>query len=237
MGKKHISLSVIVPTYNEFEVVDFMVATLVQELDIYNLEIVVVDDASTDGTQQKLKILAEIYPQLKIVHRLFDRSLGKSIGAGIARSTGDFICIMDADLTHNPVYIHQMLVRLVGKEYSVGSRFCSGGSMPNKFHYYSSKCFNLFLKKLLNTQVSDNLSGFIVFKREGYINPSDDSVFFGYGDFFFRLIVHLNSLGFRPNEIPIVYRNRSAGQSKSNFTKLLFKYTWAALAFRTKLRP
>lgn len=225
------SLSVVIPTYNEVEVVESMVSTLLEELGEYPLEILVVDDNSDDGTQEILKGLSELHSELVVVQRSSDRSLGRSIGEGIFNSSNEYVCIMDADLTHNPFYVHQMLA-LANKEfYAVGSRFCAGGSMPNKFHFLSSKFFNLFLRLYLRTGVNDNLSGFIVFHKSSLTQNAHRDIFFGYGDFFFRLISHLNKQGIIPREIPIAYRNRSAGRSKSNFVKLLFKYSWAAVTY------
>ncbi len=224
------SLSVVIPTYNEVEIVRTMVSSLLAELSVYEFEIIVIDDNSNDGTQDILEELKNNHSELVVVQRDSDRSLGKSIGAGIERASKNYICIMDADLTHNPSYIHEMLNLADDRCYVVGSRFCRGGSMPSKFHFYSSKYFNKFLRLYLQTGLSDNLSGFILFKTDNYRPPLDGEVFFGYGDFFFRLIHHLNSLGYLPLEFPIVYRNRSAGRSKSNFFKLFFKYSWAAFS-------
>jgi dolichol-phosphate mannosyltransferase len=229
MSPESKSLSVIIPTFNEVEGIEITVLTVLNELKNYDLEIIIVDDGSKDGTEKVLINLSQNIKQLKLIKRISAQSLGGSIGLGIAQASKKYICIIDADLTHNPSYIHQMLSLAVGKNYVVGSRFCAGGSMPNRFHYFASKYFNLFLKVYLNTKVLDNLSGFIIFDKTYFSFPTNNRIFYGYGDYFFRLIKYLNVIGYNPVEVPIVYKNREFGSSKSNFIRLLFKYSWSAI--------
>lgn len=106
--------------------------------------------------------------------------------------------------------------------------------MQDQYHYIASFVYNLFLRLVLKTQIQDNLGGFYVIKRKHVLQLPFDKIFFGYGEYYFRLLHFAQQYNFSIVEIPANYLNRSTGKSKSNFFKMIFTYTWAAILLKLK---
>lgn len=226
-------VSIILPTYNEVgNIVDLVNKIITNVPSNWEYEIIVVDDNSPDETFLKVKIAFKenlsVIPMLRTV----DKGLAKSIRAGIERASGDQVIIMDTDFTHNPAEISKMLH--VGEVYDIvsGSRFCPGGNMQDTKHYLASLIYNWFMRLILKTQVQDNLGGFFTINREKLFKLPFDKIFFGYGDYFFRILFYAHKLGLTIVEIPAIYQIRKEGTSKSNFFKMVFSYTKAVLHLR-----
>jgi dolichol-phosphate mannosyltransferase len=226
-------VSVILPTYNESgNIVDLVNAIIQQIPAAYDSEIIVVDDKSPDNTYGLVREAFQADPRVVPVLRTVDRGLAKSIREGIERAGGERIVVMDTDFTHDPAEIPRLLH--VGEVYDIvsGSRFCPGGNMQDTRHYLASMVYNWLLRVVLRTQVQDNLGGYFTMRRADVLRLPLDRVFFGYGEYFFRLLHHAQRQGMSIVEIPSVYRTRKKGTSKSNFGKLLLTYTRAAIRLK-----
>lgn len=227
-------VSVVLPTYNEVgNIVELVEAISAQMPANVDYEIIVVDDNSPDGTYEAVRTGCTS-PRVIPVLRTTDRGFAKSIRAGIERSSGDTIVIMDTDFTHNPAVVPVMLHLSKMFNVVIGSRFSAGGSMPDVPHYLASLVYNWFLRGLLRTQIQDALSGYLCIRRETLAQLPFDDIFFGYGDYCFRLLHYAQHVNATIVEIPIQYDRRRKGTSKSVFSQLLFKYSWAALQLRTR---
>lgn len=225
-------LSVVLPTYNEVgNIVPLVEAILGNLGDEPEVEILVVDDDSPDGTLASVRDAFPGPPVVPIL-RTTDRGLAKSIRAGIEASTGDLIVVLDTDFTHDPALIPTMVHLAEKFDVVVGSRFCAGGGMPDVPHYLASLVYNWALRILLRTQIQDSLSGFFAIHRSTLERLPFDAIFSGYGDYFFRLLFFVQRTGASIVEMPVVYDLRRKGQSKSVFWKLLFSYSAAALRLR-----
>jgi dolichol-phosphate mannosyltransferase len=226
-------VSVVLPTYNESGNIVPLIRGIIRNIPAdWSHEIIVVDDNSPDRTYELVRATFREVPQVMALLRTTDRGLARAIRAGLERAGGDQVLVMDTDFTHDPVEIPRLLH--VGQVYDLvsGSRFCPGGNMQDTRHYLASMLFNWGLRVLLRTQVQDNLGGYFTMRRERLMRLPLDRIFFGYGEYFFRLIHHAQRQGLSVVEIPAVYRARTAGASKSNFGRLLITYTLAALALR-----
>jgi dolichol-phosphate mannosyltransferase len=225
--------SVILPTYNEAgNIVGLVEEILANFPPDVKPEILIVDDDSPDKTYEVAKKTFATNRSVRVILRTEDRGFAKSIRAGIEQATGDLVIVMDTDFTHDPVEIPRMLH--VARVYDIvsGSRFCAGGNMQDKKHYLTSLAYNWLLRVLLHTQVQDNLGGYFVMKREKILSLPLDKIFYGYGEYFFRLLYFAQRLGLRVVEIPAIYRVRTYGSSKSNFLKMLISYSRAAILLR-----
>ena len=223
-------VSVVLPTYNESgNIIDLIKAIIQQIPRVYDYEIIVVDDNSPDNTHGLVREAFHENPRVVPVLRTVDRGFAKSIRKGIERATGDRIIVMDTDFTHDPVEIPRLLH--VGEVYDIvsASRFSPGGNMQDITHYIASMLYNWMLRVVLRTQVQDNLGGYFTMRKADILRLPFDEIFFGYGEYFFRLIHHGQRQGMSIVEIPAVYRTRKTGTSKSNFGKCLFTYTMAAI--------
>jgi dolichol-phosphate mannosyltransferase len=140
---------------------------------------------------------------------------------------------MDTDFTHDPIEIPRMLH--IARIYDIvsGSRFCAGGNMQDKKHYLASLAYNWLLRALLRTQLQDNLGGYFVMKRDRILSLPLDQIFYGYGEYFFRLLYFAQRRGLKVIEIPAIYRVRTYGSSKSSFLRMLFSYSRAAILLKT----
>ncbi len=227
------TVSVILPTYNESgNIVDLVNAIIHHISGAYDYEIIVVDDNSPDNTYGLVRETFQANPRVVPVLRTVDRGFAKSIREGIERASGERIVVMDTDFTHDPAEIPKLLH--VGDVYDIvsGSRFCPGGNMQDTTHYLASMFYNWVLRVVLRTQVQDNLGGYFTMRRADVLRLPLDGIFYGYGEYFFRLLHHGQGQGMSIVEIPAVYRTRRAGSSKSRFGKLLLTYTRAAIRLK-----
>ena len=221
-------VSVVLPTYNESENIVAIVKDVIAHIpEGWDREVIVVDDSSPDGT---LSVAREEFgddSDVVLISRDTDRGLAKSLREGLERATGDRVVAMGADFTHDPRDIPKMLMVSDAYDIVIGSRFCAGGRMHSTVHYVASLYYNRMIRIFLRTQVQDNLGGYFVMSREKLAVLPFDKIFFGYGDFFFRLLYYAQKRGFTIVEVPAFYDARRAGRSKSNFGKLLLSYSLA----------
>ena len=226
-------LSIVLPTYNEKDNIINLIKQILEILkNIENKEIIVVDDNSPDGTYLACKTAFEKNDGIKVLLRKNNKGLANSILDGIKICKGEYIIVMDTDLTHDPKLIPKLTY--LAKEYDIvsGSRFCAGGLMENKIHYFCSFSFNLLLRIILKTQIQDNLGGYFCIKKNTLDLLPFEKIFYGYGEYFFRLLHFAQTKNLTIIEIPAVYNLRYKGKSKSNFLLLLFKYFFAAIKLR-----
>jgi dolichol-phosphate mannosyltransferase len=226
-------VSVILPTYNEAgNIIGLVEEILAHFPPDVEPEILIVDDDSPDKTCEVAKNAFAANHNVRVLLRTQDRGFAKSIRAGIEQATGEFIIVMDTDFTHDPVEIPRMLH--IARIYDIvsGSRFCAGGNMQDKKHYLASLAYNWLLRALLHTQLQDNLGGYFVMKRDKILSLPLDQIFYGYGEYFFRLLYFAQLRGLKVIEIPAIYRVRTYGSSKSNFLRMLFSYSRAAILLR-----
>ena len=226
-------LSVILPTYDESGNIVRLIETILRVVpDNWDCEIVVVDDDSPDGTYELVTRTFKDNPAVVALKRTADRGLAYSIRAGLEIATGDQFIVMGTDFTHDPVEIPKMLHLTEYFDIVSGSRFCAGGSMSSTRHYVASFSYNLILRVILRTQIQDNLGGYFTIKRKYLEGLPFDTIFYGYGDYFFRLLHYAQKKGLSIIEIPAHYHRREAGKSKSNFFRLLFSYSLAVIRFK-----
>lgn len=213
-----------------------LVAEIERALSGYKLkEIIVVDDNSTDGTLEKILAQCISNPLLRLVSNPERKGLGKSIGLGLELAVGDLIAVMDSDFTHRPIELTAMIGVAQSYDFVSGSRFCSGGSMASRNHYLASLVFNWVIRLILQTRIRDNLGGYWVMNSNAKKFLVHEKIFFGYGDYYFRLIHFIQASKLSIVEVPAKYESRKFGKSKSNFFKLFFSYFYQTLVFRKDL--
>ena len=228
-------VSVVLPTYNEAGNIVELVAAIKKHIPPnWTREILVVDDDSRDGTLDRVHEVYGDDSEVKTIRRTTDRGLAASIRTGIDAATGDFLLVMDTDFTHRPEEIPGMLHVVQITDFVNGSRFCPGGNMADTAHYMASFIYNLLVRLIIRTQIQDNLGGFWVARARLIRRLPFDEIFFGYGDYYFRLLHFAQYAGMKIIELPSQYRGRNAGASKSNFSKLLFQYS--AMVLKLALR-
>ena len=229
-------VSVILPTYNEARNIVELINEILEHLSLATdeIEIVVVDDNSPDNTGKIARDTFSKDERVKVFIRTEEKGFATAIRHGMEKSTGDIIVIMDTDFNHNPKMLPQMVKFLEFYDIIGGSRFTMGGGMEPVFRYLGSFFYNMLIRIVLRTQIQDNLSGFFAMRREKLFALDFDKIFFGYGDYFFRLLFYAQRKNYKILEIPVVYQLRKYGKSKTNLISVFIKYSVALLKLRFK---
>lgn len=225
-------LSIIVPTYKEAANIPELTRRIDSALkNIYDYEIIIVDDNSQDGIEKAVDGLKKNYPvNLKI--RFSEKGLSSAVIAGFEMVTGQVIVVMDADLSHPPERISALADKIVkdGYEFVIGSRFVEGGSSD---HFDLYRKTNAFISKMIArpfTKVKDPMAGFFAFpvhllEKNVPLNPLGFKIGL-------ELLVKL-SPG-RVTEVPIEFQERLYGESKLTFKQqiLYLMHIWRLFRFK-----
>lgn len=223
------------PTYNEKENIGDLIQTILDVLSPLPIkaQIIVVDDNSPDGTADVVRKRFSSRPEVLLILRKKERGLATAIAKGIDQSQADIIAVMDTDFNHDPKDLARLLEQIPEADMVIGSRYIPGGGMKtSRLRYRGSWVFNIFIRLVLGSPVKDNLSGFLVLKREVVTQLKNRSIFYGYGDYCIRLIHFARKAGFVLREVPVIYGFRLGGESKTDFVKYVVSYFKATLALR-----
>jgi dolichol-phosphate mannosyltransferase len=227
-----LDISVILPTYCESGNICLLIEAIQANLASTNwqIEIIVVDDNSPDGTAQAVQAMRPLpNVEIKCLVRTQERGLASAIRYGIQHSSGEFVLVMDTDFNHSPDNLRLMAEALDQHDLVIGSRFVRGGGMEDGLRFYCSLLFNLFIRMLLWSPVRDNLSGFFAMKRERLQTLDQGYIFRGYGEYFIRLVFFARRAGLKIQEIPVFYTLRKSGESKSHFGSMIQDYSSATI--------
>jgi dolichol-phosphate mannosyltransferase len=229
--------SIILPTYNEKDNIVELIQAIFTALEPTQLsyDIVVLDDNSPDGTADIVRQTFQDDCRIKLCVRTQDRGLATALRYGIEHSEGAILVFMDTDFNHDPVLLPQMIKFLEYYDIIIGSRFVMAGGMEDRFRQFSSLIYNYGIRLLFGTPVHDNLSGFFAMDRQKLMSMDLDQIYYGYGDYFIRLLMVAHNRGYRMLEVPVFYRLRLHGHSKTQFFSIFWQYSLALLALRVKL--
>jgi dolichol-phosphate mannosyltransferase len=213
---------VIVPTYNERDNLPAIVAAVHEHLP--QGDVLVVDDASPDGTGQLADDLASADKQVHVLHRAGKQGLGTAYIAGfrwaLARDY-EFVFEMDCDFSHDPKYLPELLATAEkGADLVLGSRYVDGGGTVNwgPFRKLISRGGSLYARSILGVPIRDLTGGFKCFRRRVLEALDLDGISSkGYG-FQIETTWRTLKMGYRVVEVPIVFVDRRVGQSKMSKT-------------------
>jgi dolichol-phosphate mannosyltransferase len=215
MPKLPKDITIVLPTYNERDNIIPLLQRGLAALEDYQVEMLVVDDDSPDGTWQLVAELTESDPRVSLIRRTQERGLTSAINAGIACAQGAWVGWMDCDLSMPPEDLPRLAEALAGGAHmAVGSRYISGGRDVG--HSWVGQAFsrtiNLAASLLLDWRIKDYTSGFILARRQVF----DQIPLRGdYGEYCIDLLYRAARLGFRVVEIPYACLPRETGESKT----------------------
>jgi len=208
---------IIVPTYNERENLPLLIEA-VQKV-VPQVDILVVDDSSPDGTGELADQMAERDPKLHVLHRTAKEGLGRAYVSGFkwALDRGyDFIFEMDCDFSHRPEHLPEFLAKIRNADVVLGSRYIAGGGTQGwtLMRKIVSGGGNFYARTVLRLPYRDLTGGFKCFRRKVLESLDLDNLMsFGYA-FQIELTTRAHRKGFRIVETPILFPDRTRGQSK-----------------------
>jgi dolichol-phosphate mannosyltransferase len=216
---------IVTPTYNERDNLPLLAAGVLKH---DGFRLLVVDDGSPDGTGGIADQLARDNPgRVEVMHRTGQRGLGRSYVDGLLHAvkegTADYVCQMDADLSHNPDYLPELVAAAATHDLVIGSRYLNGVSVVNwPLHRIFLSAFgNRYIRLITNLSTSDCTSGFRCWRREALARmPIAGMVSDGYA-FLVEMLYNAQKLGLRISEVPIIFVERRQGQSKLSSGVLL----------------
>jgi dolichol-phosphate mannosyltransferase len=238
-------LIVIVPTYNEAENLPALAEEL-WALPIPNLEILVVDDASPDGTGEIADRLTEENPgRISTIHRQGKLGLGTAYLTGFTAALecgADAIAQMDADFSHSPSYLPGFLEKLEDADAVFGSRYVAGGQIDNRWAFWRlalSSFGSFYSRAITGLKVMDPTGGFRLWRRETLLGMPRDRIRSSGYVFQVEMAYVAQRLGYKIVEMPIYFAERRVGTSKMSF-KIQLEASlrvWQVLFTHRKLNP
>jgi dolichol-phosphate mannosyltransferase len=208
---------IILPTYNERENLPRMAEKLLS-LPVA-VDVLVVDDNSPDGTGKLADELAARHPQIHVLHRAGKEGLGRAYIAGFQwalEKNYEFIFEMDCDFSHDPDEVKNFLKAAENADLVLGSRYTGGVRVLNwpLKRLLLSRCAGVYVWLVTGMPITDPTGGYKCFRRRALQALNLDKILcYGYG-FQIELTHKLWRQGFRVAEVPIIFADRTAGQSK-----------------------
>ena len=209
-------VTVVLPTYNELDNLSGIAAAVVA----HGYRLLIVDDASPDGTGELADELSQGNPSIEVLHREEKQGLGRAYAAGFDRvlaGDGDVVVEMDADFSHDPADLPRLVEAIDGgADLAIGSRYVTGGSTAgwSPIRKWVSKAGNLYARTMLGVPTKDVTAGFRAFSHEALARlPYQSTEASGYG-FQVEMAWRAHQAGLITIEVPVIFRDRQKGTSK-----------------------
>jgi dolichol-phosphate mannosyltransferase len=234
---------VVMPTYNESENLDGIVRAVGAALERQipgDYRILVVDDNSPDGTGAIAENLAAELGYVSVLHRASKDGLGRAYRDGFATALAggaELVVEMDADFSHDPAYLERLLDGAAQADLVLGSRYVEGGGVRNwgLLRRLVSRGGSAYARVILGVGVRDLTGGFKCIRREVLEGIDFRSV--GADGYAFQIEVTYRAIiaGFRVREVPIIFCDRAAGQSKMS-PQIAIEAIWRVPSLRRSAR-
>jgi len=214
-------LSIIVPLHNEeenFEALRSRLNVILSKLQ--DVEVVLVDDCSTDLTGKLTDEWAQKEPRVKVVHRTGNPGFGKALKEGFRAASGDIVLPFMGDLSDNPLDALKLYFKVLeGYDVAVGARWRKGGwvyGMPLLKRFFSIM-FSRIAKILLNVPSYDVTNAFKAYRKRVIeeVEPSSNGF-----DISAELLIKAHLKGFKITDVPVGWVNRSKGEAKLKLGKM-----------------
>jgi dolichol-phosphate mannosyltransferase len=223
-----------IPTYNESKNIRELIERILALGQ--NIELVVADDDSPDGTWRVVAEMSRLHPQVHLLHRTENKgrgSAGKDAFHYAMAQGADLIIEMDGDLSHEPRFIPRLIEQSKTYDVVIGSRYIAGGKdlRSSALRRWVSRISNWYSRKLLGLNVLDCNSGFRCFKRKVFESINPLSLKSTGPSIVHELLYRAFKEGFTIGEAPIEFVDRKHDQSKLTFKRLL-NGMWMVLKIR-----
>jgi dolichol-phosphate mannosyltransferase len=233
----HMRTVICLPTYNEHENLEPMVRAL-RAVPLEDVHVLVIDDASPDGTGEIADGLAAADDRVHVLHRSRKEGLGPAYLAGFRRALelgADLVFEMDCDFSHDPADVPRLAKAAADADLVLGSRYVPGGSIPNwgLLRRFISRGGSLYAQILLQLGVRDLTGGFKCYRRAVLERIDLDAISsLGYA---FQIETTYRTLraGFKVVEVPIRFVDREVGGSKMS-KAIVLEAVWKVPLLRVR---
>lgn len=217
-------VTILAPAYNEELVIEQFVNQIELSLDTFvkQWELLIINDGSSDKTKIIVESLTNKYKNLRLINHEYNKGIGKALETGFKDAKGDIIITMDADCSHSPNIIKELVENINnGYDVVIASRYVKGGGMHEVplWRQYISKCGNICFRAITHIHIKDTTTGYRAYSKK-VIGNLDDLP----NGFEVQLEILNRLKNYNIKEIPLVLTNRAAGQSKMNYIHLLIGY-------------
>ena len=239
-GAAHQKTTIVIPTYNEAANLPELLRRIMA-LGVPGLEVLVVDDNSPDGTAELAERLSGGYGgRVSVLRRPAKMGLGTAYVSGFSMAIqrgADYVIEMDADLSHSPEYIPQLLSSMADWDVAVGSRWTAGGGADPEWalaRRLLSRGASAYSRLVLGLRVRDTTTGFKCFRRQALDGLHLEGIKSQGFAFQVEMAYACQRKGYRVVEVPIKFRSRAQGRSKMS-PRIILEALWRVAAMR--LRP
>ena len=224
MDKK---ISIILSTYNEAQVIEQTISKIFKH--VKNVEIILVDDNSSDGTFEKVKKIDN--PNLKLFSRK-SRGLASAFLLGLINATGDVVGWIDSNMDLLAVKLPDMISKLDNHDLVMLSRYVEGGKDERKgLRIVASQIVNLICRFILGRKIKDYTSGIFVMNRS--VLNKVVPISYGHGEFFIEFLYKAKQKGVKILEIPFIQPADIEGISKT--APNMFKFIYLSFFYITRI--
>jgi dolichol-phosphate mannosyltransferase len=227
-------ISIIAPTYNERENLPILVDRLFVDLKDYDIELIIVDDNSPDGTGKVADELSQKDGRISVVHRPRKMGLGSAFVDGTKVAKGEIFLLMDSDLSHDSKDFPKMLDKIEqGYDMVIGSKYVPGGRTEDRLsRIAASRFFCLITSFVLWLNIKDSASGLFVIRKEMFkkvkLNPIGFKVMI-------ETAFKAKKFGCKITEVPVTFHKRKHGKQKGGFREA-FRFIRLIFELRLGLR-
>ena len=206
-------LAVIIPAYDEADTIATVLQTVLAQPLVR--EVIVVDDASRDGTWAVLQPLAQTDARIKLFQHSVNRGKGAALRTGFAKATAPIVIVQDADLEYDPAYFGTLARPILQGKADVvfGSRFAGSGAHRVLYfwHYLGNKTLTLLSNMVTNLNLTDMETGYKMFRREVVEKIQIEEDRFGFEP---EIVAKISRMDIRIYEVSISYHGRTYAEGK-----------------------
>jgi len=223
-------LSVVIPCFNEKNTIE-QIVDLVKSVEGIDKEIVIVDDASTDGSIDTLKVIQQRNPDIKVIYKAVNKGKGDTLKIGFQHTTGNYVIIQDADLEYDPQDYKKLLRALDEEKVDViyGSRFSGSYEKMSTLHYFGNKLLTLITNMLFGVMLTDMETCYKLIPGDFARKLAIKSTRF---EFEPEITAKILKAGLKIREVPISYKGRAFSEGKKITWKDGFNAVYSLIKFR-----
>ena len=222
-------LAIVIPTYNEAETIPSLIKELFEKIKhlVEKLDVLIIDDSSPDGTADIVRGLGEKYEKITVVQRPKKMGLGAAYKEGfrhiLEKFDSELVLQMDADHSHQPSEIPNMLEKIKNFDFLIASRHVEGSDVigwgvgRKTTHSIAGAIARICAK----IEIKDSTSGFRMFKKKTLERIDFDKIRSDGFAFQIEVLYQLKQLGMKGLEVPTVFVNRTEGSSKMGSSEML----------------